>query len=64
MQDLESIDWSAFKSDSSGCIEYGLVEGRVHSLEQPLKSQFTEDEGPIKYFKRVLLKSERNRGYW
>jgi len=34
LQDLESIDWSAFKSDSSGCIEYGLVEVQLNILKE------------------------------
>lgn len=45
-------------------VEYGLVQGFVYPLGDALKSQFTDDKGPIKHFKRILHKSERHRGYW
>ena len=45
-------------------IGYGLIDGTVQGVNGSLKSQFTDDEGPVKHFKRVLMKSERHRGYW
>lgn len=67
-QHQEALDWSTLKSevaDAAGqTIQYGIIEGTVRSLGGSLKSQFTDVEGPVKRFKRTLMKSERHRGYW
>jgi len=69
LQDLEVLGLNESLAEHisklpGGCLEYGIIQGEVHALNEPLTSAYASHKGAIRTFRREVLKSTRYRGYW